>query len=163
MTCRGELKFLTSIFKLNRLTVILSIAISLICITLFRTDSTNIAKTYLKLFDFNHDLQFFAGKFASPVGNAMEVRCLQQPSNICSFSKEIVSGQHQKNYFYQWSVEYLNEIRSTTRAGQGPVYLSRFKITIYARFWCSVKLATHSAKPVTYRRSISHDIFSFEW
>ena len=62
MTCRGELKFLTSIFKLNRLTVILSIAISLICIILFRTDSTNIAKTYLKLFDFNYDLQFFAGK-----------------------------------------------------------------------------------------------------
>ena len=41
--------------------------------------------------------------------------------------------------------------------------LSRFKITIYARFWCFVKLATHSAKPMTYRRSISHDIFSFEW
>lgn len=163
VTCRGELKFLTSIVELSRLTVILSIAISLICIILFRTDSTNIAKTYLKLFDFNYDLQFFAGKFASPVGNAREVRCLQQPSNICSFSKEIVSGQHQENYFHQWSVEYLNEIRSTTRAGQGPVYLSIFKITIYARFWCSVKLATHSAKLMTYRRSISHDIFSFEW
>ena len=74
VTCRGELKFLTSIFKLNRLTVILSIAISLICIILFRTDSTNIAKTYLKLFDFNYDLQFFAGKFASPVGDLWSIQ-----------------------------------------------------------------------------------------